>query len=74
MGEICDIIDIRHSFLDINAFEKQSLSKEVPSVNDSESPMSIRNEEKERHGGKIIGQANEGRIPWNKGRKHSSGT
>ncbi|KAM1930183.1 hypothetical protein ACFX13_031646 [Malus domestica] len=24
MGENCDIIDIRHSFLDINAYEKQN--------------------------------------------------
>ncbi|KAM1057643.1 hypothetical protein COP1_030988 [Malus domestica] len=32
MGENCDIIDIRHSFLDINAYEKQSLSKEHANI------------------------------------------
>lgn len=71
MAENCDIMDICHSLLDINTHEKQSLSKEVPSVNDSSDSLS--KEEKERQRRKKIGQANKGRIPWNKGRKHSSG-
>ncbi|KAM2049304.1 hypothetical protein EV2_008038 [Malus domestica] len=73
MAENCDIniMDICHSLLDINTHEKQSLSKEVPSDNDGDS---LSKEEKERQRRKKIGQANKGRIPWNKGRKHSSET
>ncbi|TQD73133.1 hypothetical protein C1H46_041336 [Malus baccata] len=64
MAENCDIMDICHSLLDINAHES-------PSVNDNDS---LSKEEKERQRRKKIGQANKGRIPWNKGRKHSSET
>ncbi|KAI5333082.1 PREDICTED: stress response [Prunus dulcis] len=74
MAEKFDILNICHSILGMNSYEKQSSMWEVQSMHHTDSPDSISKEEKERQRRKKIGLANKGRVPWNKGRKHSSET
>ncbi|KAH0986559.1 hypothetical protein GBA52_013736, partial [Prunus armeniaca] len=74
MAEKFDILNVCHSILGMNSYEKQSSIGEVQSMHHTDSPDSISKEEKERRRRKKIGLANKGRVPWNKGRKHSSET
>ncbi|BFG31110.1 hypothetical protein CerSpe_173840 [Prunus speciosa] len=74
MAEKFDILNVCHSILGMNSYEKQSSIREVQSMHHTDSPDSISKEEKERQRRKKIGLANKGRVPWNKGRKHSSET
>ncbi|XP_008226565.2 PREDICTED: uncharacterized protein KIAA2012 [Prunus mume] len=74
MAEKFDILNVCHSILGMNSYEKQSSIGEVQSMHHTDSPDSISKEEKERQRRKKIGLANKGRVPWNKGRKHSSET
>lgn len=53
--------------------EKQTLRKEVQEINFSDFPKSLSIDDKERQRREKIGLANKGRLPWNKGRKHSAG-
>ncbi|PQM42718.1 uncharacterized protein Pyn_38137 [Prunus yedoensis var. nudiflora] len=73
MAEKFDILNVCHSILGMNSYEKQSSVREVQSMHHTDSPDNISKEEKERQRRKKIGLANKGRVPWNKGRKHSSG-
>lgn len=74
MDEICDIANLSHSIVSIKSREQQRLRKEVQLIGQSDSTVSMSNEDfKERERRKKIGLANKGRVPWNKGRKHSAG-
>lgn len=75
MDEKCDIANLSHSIVSKKSPEQQNLRKEVQLIVQSDSTVSISNEEyKERERRKKIGLANKGKVPWNKGRKHSAET
>lgn len=75
MDEKCDIANLSHSIVSKKSREQQNLRKEVQLIVQSDSTVSISNEEyKERERRKKIGLANKGKVPWNKGRKHSAET
>lgn len=74
MDEKCDIANLSHSIVSRKSREQQNVRKEVRLIGQSDSTVSISNEEiKERERRKKIGLANRGKVPWNKGRKHSAG-
>ncbi|XP_004294127.1 PREDICTED: uncharacterized protein LOC101302046 [Fragaria vesca subsp. vesca] len=75
MDEKCDIANLSHSIVSRKSREQQNIRKEVRLIGQSDSTVSISNEEiKERERRKKIGLANKGKVPWNKGRKHSAET
>ncbi|KAL6202158.1 hypothetical protein ACLB2K_025868 [Fragaria x ananassa] len=75
MDEKCDIANLSHSIVSRKSREQQNVRKEVRLIGQSDSTVSISNEEiKERERRKKIGLANRGKVPWNKGRKHSAET
>ncbi|KAF3442431.1 hypothetical protein FNV43_RR16347 [Rhamnella rubrinervis] len=74
VGAISDIVKCRQSIVNVDSSEKKILSKEVQEVNINESPENLSKEDKERQRREKIGLANKGKVPWNKGRKHSEET
>ena len=73
VGTISDIGNCCQSIVSVDSSGKKILRKEVQEVNTSESPGSLGKDDKERQRREKIGLANKGRVPWNKGRKHSAG-
>ncbi|KAJ7948728.1 Nuclease associated modular domain [Quillaja saponaria] len=75
VGDVSDSGKSCQSKVGINSYEKQIFNKEneveVVGYNDSPETVSDKNH-KEMQRRKKIGLANKGRVPWNKGRKHSA--
>ncbi|XP_062011548.1 uncharacterized protein LOC133728152 isoform X1 [Rosa rugosa] len=75
MDEKCDIANLSHSIVSRKPQEQQNVRKEVQLIGQNDSTVSISNKDyKERERRKKIGLANKGKVPWNKGRKHSAET
>lgn len=53
--------------------EKKILRMKYQEANISEFPRCLSKDDKERLRREKIGLANKGRVPWNRGRKHSAG-
>ncbi|KAI8008462.1 hypothetical protein LOK49_LG07G03090 [Camellia lanceoleosa] len=69
LGECCELK------LSIISCEEQTLTDKVQLDSCSNSAESvIDDDQKESHRRRKIGQANKGRVPWNKGKKHSAET
>ncbi|KAL5564423.1 hypothetical protein UlMin_027587 [Ulmus minor] len=69
MGECCC------SMVGVSSSAEHFSSKEAVTINGDDSAESIGNEDpKERQRRVKIGLANKGKVPWNKGRKHSAET
>ncbi|XP_050370594.1 uncharacterized protein LOC126788628 [Argentina anserina] len=75
MDEKCDIANLSHSIVSRKSREQQNVRKEVQLSGQSNSTVCFNNVDyKERERRKKIGLANKGKVPWNKGRKHSAET
>ena len=73
LDEKCDIANLSHSIVSRNSRE-QHVRKEVQLIGQSDSTLCIGDADyKERERRKKIGLANKGKVPWNKGRKHTAG-
>lgn len=73
-SETSDIGKCCHSMVGIDSSASQILLEEALAVSSGDSLETLSSKEiKERQRREKIGLANKGRVPWNKGRKHSSG-
>ncbi|KAH7512637.1 hypothetical protein FEM48_Zijuj12G0112000 [Ziziphus jujuba var. spinosa] len=71
---VSDIGMCCQSIISTDSCEKQIFRKQVQEINFSDFSKTLSKDDKERQRREKIGLANKGRLPWNKGRKHSAET
>lgn len=69
VGSLYNVFETHNKEVNPSLLEVKAMDKETEADSDSDSDRKIKEEERRRK----IGLANKGKVPWNKGRKHSEG-
>lgn len=64
-----NVFETHNKEVNPSLLEVKAMDKETEADSDSDSDRKVKEEERRRK----IGLANKGKVPWNKGRKHSEG-